>query len=72
MNQKINAKVDLNSLEESYFTLRLSAPLTVEEIQKLTALGGKLKYDNGNMALITILPTKLEEFVQIESIIEAR
>lgn len=72
MNPKIKPGIDLNSLEESYFTLRLHNPLTPDEIQKLTNLGGKLKYDNGNMAIITILPTKLEEFVQLETIIDAR
>lgn len=70
MNPKITARVDLNSLEPSFFYLRLPAPLTPEEIQKLTALGGLLKYDNGNIAHITIPPTQLEEMlVQLESVI---
>jgi hypothetical protein len=66
-------KVDLNSLEPSYFTLRITTPLTTEEIQKLTDLGGTLQYDNGLMALIVIPPVRLNEFAEnIESIIEIR
>jgi hypothetical protein len=61
----------MNSLEPHIFTLRLNCALTTEEIQKLTELGGVLKYDNGLMAIIHILPEKLDEFVNpIESITE--
>ena len=73
---KISPNIDLIRLksegEPCYFTLQTNAVLSEEDIQKLTALGGELKYDNGMTALIVLPPDKLEEFVQIETVISAR
>ena len=51
-------------------TIRLSSPLTKDEINSLSADGGELMYDNGTMAVIKIKPVNLGEFLKIESVVE--
>jgi len=70
MNPKIKAKIDPNSLEPSWFKVRLTSPFNDEELQKLTEWGGVVHYDNGSFAMVTLLPTRLDELAQIESVIE--
>lgn len=67
---KIKTKIDLNGLEPTYFKLILATSLLPEEIKKLHDLGGELYYDGGLTALITIQPTKIEEFAQLDSVLE--
>lgn len=70
MMSKIKTDVDLSSSEPTIFKLFMETSLSPEEIKKLKALGGELRYDGGLMAIIIIPPAKLEEFSKIESIIE--
>jgi hypothetical protein len=70
MSKIKTTKVDLTSLEPTHFNLVLSTSFSPEEIQKLNELGGELKYDGGLTALITIPAVRIEEFAQIESVLE--
>jgi len=67
---KIKATFDPNSLEPTHFKLFLTTSLSPEDIQKLNELGGELKYDGGLTALISIPAFKIEEFAQIETVLE--
>ena len=70
MNKIKTIDLDSNSLEPTIFKLVLETSLTPEEVHKLKELGGELRYDGGLTAIIVIPPSKIEEFSQIDSIIE--
>jgi hypothetical protein len=70
MNPKIKAKIDPNSLEPSWFKVRTISPFNDEDKDKLRAWGAILHYENGALAMLTILPTRLDELAQLESVVE--
>jgi hypothetical protein len=70
MNPKIKAKIDPNSLEPSWFKVRLTSPFSDEDTKKLNEWGAVVHYDNGAFAMVTILPTRLDEFAQFDSVVE--
>src|SRR5471030_980407 len=50
-------------------TLRTWTPLTTEEINALTSLGGRLYYDNGMMAILTVPAQHVGTIVEWELVL---
>lgn len=75
MNEKIMPqaleKLAGKSQDESVsFMLRITTPLSQEQIDLLTGWGGTLLYDSGIMAIVTIPASRAEELAEWESILE--
>ena len=51
-------------------TLRTWTPLTTKEINVLTSLGGRLYYDNGMMAILTVLAKHVGTITGWELVLE--
>ncbi len=51
-------------------TLRTWTPLTTEEIIVLTSLGGRLYYDNGMMAILTVPAQHVGKIAEWECVLE--
>ena len=50
--------------------LRITTPLTGEEISLLTAWGGNLLFDSGMLAILTIPSCRVNELAEWETILE--
>lgn len=75
MNEKIQPqaleKLAGKSQDEPVsFTLRITTPLSHEQIGFLTGWGGGLLYDSGIMAIVTIPVSRAEELAEWESVLE--
>ena len=51
-------------------TLRTWTPLTTEEINVLTSLGGRLYYDNGMMVILTVSAQHVGTITEWELVLE--
>ena len=77
MNRKFTASALRNIQGKSpdelvALTLRTTTPLTAEEISMLTALGGRLLYDNGIMAIVQSPVSRANDIASWESVLEVR
>lgn len=75
MNEKIKPqaleKLAGKSQDEPVsFTLRITTPLSQEQIDLLTGWGGKLLYDSGIMAIVTMPASRVEKLAEWESVQE--
>ena len=75
MNEKIKPQaleklVGKHQDEPVSFTLRITTPLSQEQIELLTGWGGKLLFDSGIMAIVTIPASRAEELAEWESVQE--
>ena len=52
------------------FTLRITTPFSHEQISLLTGWGGKLLYDSGIMAVVTIPVSRTGELAEWETVQE--
>ena len=77
----MNPKITVSALEKMQgknqeelvsLTIRTTTPLTTEEISRLTAWGGKLLYDNGIMAVLTVPVSKLNDIAVWDCVLEVR
>ena len=77
MNPKITASA-LKQMQGKHpdelvlLTLRTNVVLTTDEIEMLTAWGGRLLYDNGNMALLYLQVGKVNDIAAWDSVNEIR
>ena len=75
MNEKIKPqaleKLAGKSQDEPVsFTLRITTPLSQEKIDLLTGWGGKLLYDSGIMAIVTMPASRTGELAEWETVQE--
>lgn len=75
MNEKLTPqaleKVAGKSQDEPVsFTLRITTPLSHEQIGLLIGWGGKLLYDSGIMAIVTMPVGRVEKLAEWESVQE--
>ena len=75
MNEKIKPqaleKLAGKSQDEPVsFTLRITTPLSQEQIDLLTGWGGKLLYDSGIMAIVTMPASRTGELAEWETVQE--
>jgi hypothetical protein len=75
MNEKLTPqaleKVAGNSHDEPVsFTLRITTSLSQEQIDLLIGWGGKLLYDSGIMAIVTMPASRAEELAEWELVQE--
>lgn len=75
----MNGKIKASALKEMQgkhpdeivsLRLRITTPLTGEEISLLTAWGGTLLFDSGMMAILTIPSCRVNELAEWETILE--
>lgn len=75
MNEKIKPQaleklVGKHQDEPVSLSLRITTPLSHEQIGLLTAWGGTLRYDSGIMAILTIPANRVEELAEWETVQE--
>ena len=75
MNEKIKPQaleklVGKHQDEPVSFTLRITTPLSQEQIDLLTGWGGKLLYDSGIMAIVTMPASRTGELAEWETVQE--
>ncbi|MFO1043299.1 MAG: hypothetical protein U0941_16010 [Planctomycetaceae bacterium] len=75
MNEKIRPQALEKLAGKSHdepvsFTLRITTPLSQEQIDLLIGWGGKLLYDSGIMAILTIPASRAEELAELETVLE--
>lgn len=70
MPQALEKLVGKSQDEPVSFTLRITTPLSHEQIDLLIGWGGVLLYDNGIMAVMTIPASRVEELAEWESVLE--
>ena len=77
----MNPKITVSALEKMQgknpeelvsLTIRITTPLTTETISLLTAWGGKLLYDNGIMAVLSVPVGKMNDIAEWDCVIEVR
>lgn len=77
MNSKITAAV-LERMQGKppdellLLTLRTNVVLTTAEIERLTGWGGRLLYDCGNLVLVHLRVSRVNDIAAWESVIEVR
>jgi hypothetical protein len=75
MNEKIRPQAleklaGKNQDEPVSFTLRITTPLSHEQFALLTEWGGKLLYDSGIMAIVTIPAGRVSDLAEWEVVEE--
>lgn len=70
MPQALEKLVGKSQDESMSFTLRTTTPLSQEQIDLLTGWGGKLLYDSGIMAIVTMPASRADELAEWESVQE--
>ena len=70
MPQALEKLAGKNQDEPVSFTLRITTPLSQEQIELLTGWGGKLLFDSGIMPIVTIPASRAEELAEWESVQE--
>ena len=70
MPQALEKLAGKNQDEPVSFTLRITTPLSQEQIELLTGWGGKLLFDSGIMAIVTIPAGRVSDLAEWETVEE--